>query len=431
VANLITEKSGAKGLELVFDISPEVPQRLLGDSLRIGQILINYANNAVKYTEKGEIVIAARVQERDEHGVLLHFAVTDTGIGLTDEQKGRLFQSFQQADTSTTRRYGGTGLGLAISKQLAELMGGGVGVQSRVGHGSTFWFTVRVGVSQCRAAGEPRRAAVTELAAIKGARILVVEYNEINQRVASEILQDAGFVVDVAENGQVGVEMARRGGYDLVLMDMQMPVMDGVTATLEIRKHQALAGLPIVAMTANAMQRDRERCLKAGMKDFVTKPIDPDGLFQVLLKWIQPRGAKEPVNAPKARPAAAAAGPDALARVPGLDVVTGMRRMMGKTPLYLSMLRRYVAGQRTCPAELRDALDSGDWPRAERLAHTARGVSGSIGAVQIPEHAEALEQAIRDKRPRGEVEQHLHDFEVCLVALIAGIEESLPQAQTP
>jgi two-component system sensor histidine kinase/response regulator len=294
VAGLITEKSSAKGLELVFDISPEVPRRLIGDSLRIGQILINYLNNAVKFTEKGRIVIAARAQARNEHGVLLHFAVTDTGIGLTDAQRGRLFQSFQQADSSTTRKYGGTGLGLAISKQLAELMGGSVGVESRIGHGSTFWFTVQAGVSRARphdtameAAKQPG-AAATDLAAVKGARLLLVEDNDINQRVASEILQDAGFVVDVAQNGQVGLEMAQRGSYDLVLMDMQMPVMDGVTATLEIRKCQALAGLPIVAMTANALPRDRERCLNAGMNDFVAKPVDPDALYTTLLKWIRP-----------------------------------------------------------------------------------------------------------------------------------------------
>ena len=576
VTNLITEKSSAKGLEVVFDISPEVPRRLLGDSLRVGQILINYANNAVKYTEKGEIVVAARVQERDAHGVLLHFSVTDTGIGLTEEQKGRLFQSFQQADTSTTRKYGGTGLGLAISKRLAELMGGGVGVESQIGHGSTFWFTVRVGVSQARArefipipdlrhrralivddsdsaravlsdmlhgmtftvteassgaaaidavrqaasSGKPfdivyldwrmpemdgietaRRlkalqlqlqqapfivmatahgreevirqaqavgiedvlikpinasmlfdttigalsghqletrhapnepsAMANELAAVKGARILLVEDNDINQRVASEILEDVGFVVEVAENGQLGLEMAQRGDYDLVLMDMQMPVMDGVTATLEIRKRRALAGLPIVAMTANAMQRDRERCLNAGMNDFVTKPIDPDDLCKVLLRWIKPRAGKEPVEvlASAPIPAAAAGQDEALARVPGLDIITGMRRMMGKKPLYLAMLRRYIDGQRSCPAELRHALDSGDWPTAERLAHTAKGVSGNIGAVQVPERAEALELAIKNKRPRGEVEQHLHGFEHCLVELITGIEKSLSSFQ--
>ncbi|MDB5871242.1 MAG: hypothetical protein JWQ07_684 [Ramlibacter sp.] len=559
VANLVTEKSSAKGLEMVFDIGPEVPRRLRGDALRIGQILINYANNAVKYTERGEVVIAASVVERGGHDVLLHFSVTDTGIGLTGEQQACLFQSFQQADTSTTRKYGGTGLGLAISKNLAQLMGGEVGVESCIGQGSTFWFTVRTGIGQARprefmpapdlrhrralvvddsasaravltemlqgmtfsvveassglraieavesaaARGEPfdivyldwrmpemdgietaRRlkalvmprapfivmatargreevlkqaesvgienvlikpinasmlfdttmdvlgaqsveprqgtgaagALAAQPAGVKGARILLVEDNDINQLVASEILQDAGFVVDVAENGQVGLDMLQRGRYDLVLMDMQMPVMDGVTATIELRKLPGLAGLPVVAMTANAMQRDRQRCLEAGMNDFVAKPVNPDELCAMLVKWIKP--------APDALPAACEAW---LPPVPGLDVAAGLRRMMGKKGLYLAMLRRYVDGQRDCAAELRRALDSDDWPTAERLAHTARGVAGSIGALLVPEHAQALELALRAKRPRAEVEQLLLPLEERVAVLIEALERVLPE----
>jgi two-component system sensor histidine kinase/response regulator len=297
IAALLSEKGAAKGLELALDIDDEVPRILLGDSLRLGQILINYANNAVKYTEKGKIVVAVHVQERGAQDVLLHFSVRDTGIGLTEEQQGRLFQSFQQADSSTTRKYGGTGLGLAISRNLAELMGGQAGVQSRFGHGSTFWFTVRLGTLAApppdpRAPARPNRSEPElggQFEAARGARILVVEDNDINQIVAREILQDAGFAVEVADNGLVGLEMARSGRFDLVLMDMQMPVMDGVTATLEIRKLAGFGTLPIVAMTANAMQRDRDRCLRAGMNDFVTKPFDPDQLCSVLLKWIKPR----------------------------------------------------------------------------------------------------------------------------------------------
>ena len=299
VAALIAQKSAAKGLELVFDIAAQVPRLLVGDSLRLGQILINYANNAVKYTNKGEIVIAARVQERGARDVLLHFSVTDTGIGLTQEQQGQLFQSFQQADSSTTRKYGGTGLGLAISRKLAELMGGQAGVQSRFGHGSTFWFTVRLGISQTKprelelppsADLRHRRALAVDggdvAATGRVARILLVEDNDINQIVAREILQDAGFVVEVADNGLIGLEMVQRGGWDLVLMDMQMPVMDGIAATLEIRKLAGFAALPIIAMTANAMQRDRDRCREAGMNDYVVKPIDPSQLCSVLHKWI-------------------------------------------------------------------------------------------------------------------------------------------------
>ncbi len=435
VANLVSEKTSAKGLELVFDVAPDVPRHLVGDSLRMGQVLINYANNAVKFTEQGEIDILFRVRERSEKDVLLYCAVKDTGIGLTPEQQGRLFQSFSQADSSTTRKYGGTGLGLSISKKLAELMGGEVGVESVHGEGSTFWFTARLGigtakaralipdpdlrgrrvlvvddnesarlvmndlltgmtfqvqevgsgstaidivkekagtpeafeivfldwqmpvmdgietarqiqslglaksphlvmvtaygreevlkeagnagiedvlikpvnasllfdtamrvlgadVSDRRSAGEAPSLLLEEMAAIKGARILLVEDNDLNQEVASEILRDAGFVVEIADNGQIAVDMVIKNAgepWDIILMDMQMPVMDGVTATMEIRKHAEFQALPIVAMTANAMQQDKDRCIAAGMVDFVTKPIQPDELWTALRRWVKPR----------------------------------------------------------------------------------------------------------------------------------------------
>jgi len=218
-----------------------------------------------------------------------------------------------------------------------------------------------------------------------------------------------------------------------VLMDMQMPVMDGVTATREIRKISAHASLPIVAMTANAMQRYRDLCLGAGMNDFVTKPIDPYELGRTLLKWIQPSRAIQPLTPPKVvapvvgqSPGADGAMAASLDNLPGLDFATGLRRMLGKKTLYLTLLRRYVDGQRTCPAELRHALDGGDWATAERLAHTAKGVSGNIGARGVPERAQALEMAIREKRPRDELDRHLHAFEQSLTQLIGGLERALP-----
>jgi two-component system, sensor histidine kinase and response regulator len=281
VTNLVAEKCHAKGLQLVLEVAPDVPNRIVGDSLRIGQVLVNYANNAVKYTDRGHIAIEVRMQERDGKGALLLFRVRDTGIGLTEEQMARLFQSFHQADASTTRKYGGTGLGLAISKQLATLMGGDAGVESRLGEGSTFWFTVRVGIE---AEAPPR---VEAMQTPSPARVLLVEDNDINQIVAREILQDAGFTVDVADNGQIGLGMVQQTDYALVLMDMQMPVMDGLTATREIRKLAGCAQLPIIAMTANAMQRDRDRCMEAGMNDFLGKPVDPDALCATARLWAQ------------------------------------------------------------------------------------------------------------------------------------------------
>lgn len=433
--SLISEKSHAKGLELVFEVAPDVPPNLLGDSLRLGQILINYANNAVKFTEKGEIAISVRASERTDTDVLLHFRVRDTGIGLTGEQIARLFQSFNQADASTTRAYGGTGLGLAISKKLAELMDGDVGVDSEFGRGSTFWFSARLGIGaparrelvpkpdlrgrralvvddneyarvvmrdmlegmtfmtreaasgqaavdevrraaasgqpydvvyldwrmpgmdgmetarQIRALGlavtpmflmvtahgreEVRKEAETSgiqnvlvkpvtasilfdttmdvlgvqrehpeqdellpdmvdarLAALSGAHILLVEDNDINQEVGRALLEEAGFVVDIAENGEIALHMVAATSYDLVLMDMQMPVMDGITATRELRKIERLTNLPIVAMTANAMEQDRRKCMDAGMNDFLVKPIDPPEMWAMLLRWVKPRSSK-------------------------------------------------------------------------------------------------------------------------------------------
>jgi two-component system sensor histidine kinase/response regulator len=293
-SNLIAEKCQAKGLALVFDLAPDVPRRLVGDSLRLGQVLLNYANNAVKFTEAGEIAIRVRVETRTPQQVLLHFSVSDTGIGLTQEQIGRLFQSFTQADTSTTRKFGGTGLGLAISKKLAELMGGEVGVESKPGSGSTFWFSAQLGIAAAAPdalpADSPADAALTDaLRRVHGARVLLVEDNDINQEVARELLQDIGLVVDIADNGQVALQMVRGNAYDLVLMDMQMPVMDGVTATREIRKLPGMAQLPIVAMTANAMEQDRRKCKEAGMNDTVIKPFEPRDLHAAVARWTRPR----------------------------------------------------------------------------------------------------------------------------------------------
>jgi two-component system sensor histidine kinase/response regulator len=304
-------------------------------------------------------------------------------------------------------------------------MGGTVGVRSQPGRGSVFWFTVRLGVSEAMMSAELLPPPQTrELGAIRGARILLVEDNEINQHVASELLQDAGFTVDVAENGLVGVAMAQRHAYDLVLMDMQMPVMDGVSATREMRKLPELSRLRIVAMTANAMQRDRELCLAAGMDDFVAKPIDPNELERVLLRWIPPRACAT-VPAPLVQLPAV----PSVEEVPGLDMVAGLRRMMGKRKLYLQMLRRFVDGQRDVPTQLRLALAAGDWATAERLAHTAKGVAATIGATEFPAHAAALESALRLRGAPDEIEGCLHEFDTTLVELVHRISVALPEAE--
>ena len=580
VASLIAAKAGAKGLELVFDVDKAVPPDLIGDPLRLGQVLINYGNNAVKFTEKGEIDIVIRVQERIADEVVLRFAVRDTGIGLSAEEMGRLFQSFSQADASTTRRFGGTGLGLVISKNLAELMGGKVGVESVVGTGSTFWFTARFGVGVGharplaltsaqrglralvvddnanarsvltellasltfvvdqaasgvaaitaveraerdgrpyaivlldwqmpgidgietarrlralklprvphmmmvtaygreeviegaeevgiegvlikpvsasaifdgisrmlggiidgkRTTAEVRLDSIDRLAGLRGARVLLVEDNDVNQQVATELLRDAGFVVDLAENGQVALDRVRAAQYDVVLMDMQMPVMDGVTATKLIRQDPRFAQLPIIAMTANAMQVDRDRCLAAGMNAHVAKPIEPEDLWTALLEWTRPpktvtAAATAPIVEPdttppnpRARPGAGVEA-DLPTGIDGLDTVLGLRRGLGKRALYLSMLRGFVSGQRDAATATRQALDSSDWSSAERHAHTLKGVAANVGATGVQGLALALETSIRDKQPRATIDARLTDLEGPLAALVAQLEGRLP-----
>ncbi|MCX7112290.1 MAG: PAS domain S-box protein [Proteobacteria bacterium] len=309
VTNLTADKAKSKGLQLLIEIGANVPRQLVGDPLRLGQVLINYAGNAVKFSQTGVIVLGASLVEDTGQEVLLRFSVTDQGIGLTPEQLTRLFLPFSQADATTTRQYGGTGLGLVICKNLASLMGGTVGVESELGKGSHFWFTARLGKASARlgmdASGSQSlplaelhrpvmesTTALESLGCLRGARILLVEDNEINQELATELLVGAGFEVEVAGNGRVAVDKVAAGTYDLVLMDLQMPEMDGFAATREIRKDPRFKDLPIVAVTANAMASDRDQCLEGGMDDHIAKPIMPEQLYATLAKWIRPLALK-------------------------------------------------------------------------------------------------------------------------------------------
>ncbi|HVZ44529.1 MAG TPA: response regulator [Ramlibacter sp.] len=558
-SGLVGEKCHAKGLELVIDVAPDVPRVLAGDSLRLGQVLLNYANNAVKFTDRGEVVISVRATERTERDALVLFRVQDTGIGLTPEQRSRLFQSFSQADTSTTRKFGGTGLGLAICKKLAELMGGEVGVESEPGRGSTFWFSARLRIGRTRERGlvagqqlRGRRALVVDdndharavvmdalrgmsleaagacdgaaaveavrraalegrpydvvyldwrmpgmdgleaarrirglpappmlvlmataygreesakeathagiedvlvkpvsasqlldttmnvlagrrgaagpgsqppasdprLQAIRGKRVLLVEDNEINRQVALELLQETGVAVDTADNGETALAKLAQGAYELVFMDMQMPVMDGLAATREMRRDPRLAHLPVVAMTANAMEADRRRCAEAGMNDYVVKPIDPNDLQAALLRWLGPRAPTQPDERPRAV--------DGVPQgIDGLDVVLGLSRMAGKRTLYAAMLRRYAAGQARVGQQVREALAAGDRLAAQRLAHTLKGVSGSVGATLVQQRAQALEDALQEDDVADDVPSRIAELELPLTALVAQLNEQL------
>lgn len=572
ISNLLSGKIAEKELELIFDIDPSVPAVLKGDSLRLGQILINYANNAVKFTEHGQIVISARVLKQNSKHLILYFSVSDTGIGISEEQKSKLFQSFQQVDSSTSRKYGGTGLGLAISKQLANMMHGDIGVESEYGKGSKFWFTARLSKSsshiksllpepdlrgrsvlivddnevarrvlddlltsmtfkasqvssgreaileiqnsdkngtpyeivfidwrmpdmngidtaetikalkldyppklvmataygreevirQAEAAGfddiliKPINASTLfdtairligsmqdanpverdsnpqpdlSLEEIKGASILLVEDNEFNQEVAVGLLEDAGLNVDIANNGQEAITMIAQKHYDLVLMDIQMPVLDGLTATREIRKDDRFKDMPILAMTANAMPQDKEKSMAAGMNDHLAKPIDPDELFNALLKWIKTVHTEAPaVKETMEIQSAEMQYDDGIPMIDGLDYKLGLKRVLGKTKRYLELLKKYVVSQEKLIADLKTAISNHDIVLAERCAHTSKSLNGNIGALKLQEIAAELEKLFHDNSDPLTFKHQLDLYMGEQLAMLQAIRQSLPES---
>ena len=553
LANLVAVKAQEKeDLEVLFATDKDVPRFLVGDSLRLGQVLINLANNAVKFTESGEIVVSTELLEQDEAGLRIKFSVRDTGIGLTKDQIGKLFQSFSQADTSTTRKFGGTGLGLTISKRLVNMMGGEIWVESEPGQGTTFSFTANFGlgtakvkkrlvpssdlrdlkvlvvddnatsrnilqdmlesfsfdvtlaasaeegleeiqradsdqpyelvlmdwkmpdidgleasehiknlrtlskipaiilvtaygreeimrqseqigldgflikpiapsvlfdtIMQAFGEGETRASRISErheeiedLKNIQGAQVLLVEDNEINQQVAQEILQGAGFNVTVANNGQEGLDAAQENPFDAILMDIQMPVMDGYTAAQEIRNLKSdVRNVPIIAMTAHAMTGDEQKSIAAGMNDHVTKPIDPDQLFGALQKWIKP--VAEQAAGPKGLPASGGSAgldppPDSDQAVPdedelpeslpGFDLAAGLSRLMGNKRLYRKLLLDFGAKYGAAADEIRKALNADDFDTAHSLVHNLKGLAGNLEAKDLQAASVAIEKLVK------------------------------------
>ncbi|MBF0437050.1 MAG: PAS domain S-box protein [Magnetococcales bacterium] len=409
---LMSLKAREKNLEFLIQTAADIPPILRGDPLRLGQVLINLVNNAIKFTESGSVTVQTRVLHRTEQEIRLEFVVQDTGVGMTPEQQHGLFSPFTQADSSITRKYGGTGLGLAISRRLVELLGGGIRVESELHKGSQFIFDALLGISseaagrvevlgQTRPEGFTRSSVDTYRdfgAVLSGARILVVEDNEINRQVAKELLEQANVMVFVAENGRKALDVVARESLDGILMDVQMPVMDGITATREIRKEKRFSALPIIAMTANAMASDREECLAAGMQEHIAKPVDPGELFSKLSRWIVPA---HPLPMPVPMEFFPVEDQESVGEVPeisGMDMSGGLRRMGGNVRGYIGLLRKFCTNQAPVCGEIKMALERGDSGTALRLAHTLKGVTATIGALELSDHAKKFELALKDEK---------------------------------
>jgi len=429
-STLIIDRLRSRGLLFSSSVDPKLPAVLHGDPLRLGQIILNYLTNAIKFTDHGSIALDVRLEKRLGDDLLVRFSVSDTGIGIAPENQSRLFDAFEQADSSTTRRFGGTGLGLAIARRLAHLMGGETGFSSTLGQGSTFWFTARLQAGSTDTvdavlASSPDEAEELLTSRYRQTRILLVEDNPINQEVALDLLHSAGLQADLAVDGQKAVEMAARQAYDLILMDMQMPVMDGITATRLIRASEQGKATPILAMTANAFGEDRQRCLEAGMNDHVAKPVDPQNLYATLIKWL-PAPAAEPVQAPPAiAPAPPAAGDEtcrnALAEIPGLDLERGLQALRGRMGSYTRVLRSFLVSHDNDAEKVRSQLAAGQQQDALRTVHSLKGAAGTLGIVVLQQAAIDLEAALHAEAAPDEISrrlEHLAQEEVRIVAAL-------------